>query len=90
MSHEAQSAIRARCGDRYVFDDSGFSYLELPATCDVTLDGSLVEEAVSALADYKDIHKDLARHIAILDSKLSSLRAYNSPILKMIETLSRQ
>ena len=90
LLHDVQSSIREKCDDRYRFGDDGTIYLELPATCDVAMDRSTVERAVSALQEYDGIKKDLARHIAILDSKLKSLRANESPIREMIALLDKQ
>ena len=90
LLHEVQSAIREECDDRYRFGEGGTLYLELPETCDVPIDEDTVEQAVSALGEYEDIEKDLARHIAILDSKLKSLQANKSPIKEMIALLEKQ
>jgi len=90
LPHEVQSAIREICDDRYRFGEGGTPYLELPVTCDLSMDVSTVEQAVAALGEYEDVDKDLARHVAILDSKLKSLRGNESPIREMIALLETQ
>ena len=90
MLHEVQSKIREVCGDRFVFQESGQVYLELPEICDVEIDARLAEEALRELQAYDGFAKDLAHHIAILDSKLKSLRGYEQLISETIEILAAQ
>jgi len=90
MLHEVQSTIREVCGDRFVFQENGQVYLELPEFCDVEMETSLVEEAVLALRAYDGFVKDLTHHIAILDTKLKSLRGYEQLISETIEILAAQ
>ena len=89
MPHATQNAIRESCNDQWTFIKN-FYFLELPEICDISLDKDLVEKSVAALLAYADMEKDLAQHIAILDSKLSSLRAHDRPILEMIDVLKGQ
>lgn len=90
MPHEMQRIIREHCGDRYRFLDNGTMILELPDTCDVDVDAVLVEKAVLAMRAYDDLEKDLAHHVSILDTKLSSLRAYGPAIRQTIDLLAAQ
>ena len=87
MPHPVQSAIRENCGDRYHFPDDGAAYLSLPETCAIGLSDTETADAIEAIEDYTDLSKDLARHIAIIDSKLSSLSANSAPIEEVIELL---
>lgn len=87
MTHAVQSTVRKNCGDRFTFQSNYVMQLQLPESCELSLDSQLVSEAVEALGSYADLEIDLTRHLADVEGKIVSLESYLPPTRELIGLL---
>jgi len=84
MDDRVQSAVRARCDDRYVRGGQNFVYLQLPEQCEIELPNALVREEIDRLHANQELRLKLRFQKNVLDGKLGSLgNAYETAQLTL-------
>jgi len=87
LDQQVQGEVRARCGDRWITDDSNFYYVELPEACAIELPADLVDREIALIYANDEVKRELRFHLSVLDANLGVMRNTREIAAKTVERL---